>query len=125
MDWVTQIVTVALVVLFDLYVLRALRRELIDYKYALVWLSAGLVMLFFSLFPNILSLTASILGIGIPLNMLFFFAILFIMAIVFRINITIANLKRRVYTLTQHVAVLENEMHERREKEERSEKKEE
>lgn len=124
MDWVTQIVTVALVVLFDLYVLRALRRELIDYKYALVWLSAGLVMLFFSLFPNILSLTASILGIGIPLNMLFFFAILFIMAIVFRINITIANLKRRVYTLTQHVAVLENEMHERREKEERSEKEE-
>lgn len=124
MDWVTQIVTVALVVLFDLYVLRALRRELIDYKYALVWLSAGLVMLFFSLFPNILSLTASILGIGVPLNMLFFFAILFIMAIVFRINITIANLKRRVYTLTQHVAVLENEMHERREKEERSEKEE-
>ncbi|MDD4095688.1 MAG: DUF2304 domain-containing protein [Oscillospiraceae bacterium] len=124
MDWVTQIVTVALVVLFDLYVLRALRRELIDYKYALVWLSAGLVMLFFSLFPNILSLTASVLGIGIPLNMLFFFAILFIMAIVFRINITIANLKRRVYTLTQHVAVLENEMHERREKEERSEKEE-
>lgn len=110
MNWVTQIITVALALLFNLYVLRALRRELIDYKYALVWLFAGLNMLVFAVFPSLLSSVAFLLGVGQPLNMLFFFAILFLLMICFRINITIANLKRRVYTLTQNVAVLENQL---------------
>lgn len=108
MNWVTQIITVSVVLLFNLYILRTLRRELIDYKYALVWLFAGLNMLVFAIFPNFLSFVASKLGIGLPLNLLFFLAILFVLIICFRINITIANLKRRVYALTQHVAVLEN-----------------
>ena len=112
MNWVTQIIIVGVVLLFNLYILRTLRRELIDYKYALVWLFPGLNMLVFALFPKLLWIIATALGIGLPLNFLFFFAILFVLMICFRINITIANLKRRVYTLTQHVAVLDNKLRE-------------
>ena len=110
MNWVTQIIIVGVVLLFNLYILRTLRRELIDYKYALVWLFAGLNMLVFAIFPQLLWFVASSLGIGLPLNFLFFLGILFLLMISFRINITLANLKRRVYTLTQHVAVLENKI---------------
>lgn len=108
MAWVTQLITILLTLIFNIYIIRALRREQIDYKYALVWLGAGIGMLLFAIFPVLLSFLASLLGIGIPLNMLFFLAVLFLLLTSFRISITIADLKRRIYTLTQTTAVLEN-----------------
>lgn len=110
MAWATQAITILLTLLFNIYVIRALRREQIDYKYALVWLSAGIMMLIFAIFPALLSIIATTLGIGLPLNMLFFLAILFLLIISFRISITIADLKRRIYTLTQTTAILENKI---------------
>jgi hypothetical protein len=117
MHGITQIAIIVLSLGFNLYVVHGLRKEKIDYLYALIWIAAGLGMLALSVFPSLVDLLASAMGIGVSLNLLFFLAILFLLAVAFRFSISLSNLKRRIYTLTQHVAILEKCLEDEREKE--------
>lgn len=110
MHGIPQIIVIIVVLLFNLYVFHALRKELIEYQYALVWIAAGIVMLVFSIYPPLIDNLAKLIGIGLSLNLLFFFSILFLLLISFRICLVLSNLKRRIYTLTQHIAILEKKI---------------
>ena len=89
-------------------------------KYALIWFLVGVLLLIFDLAPGILDFLTDLLGITLPINMLFFLGIAFILMIMFSQTIVISNLTRKTKRLTQEIGMLNrriDDLIEEREKE--------
>ena len=110
MSLFTQIFVALIVVVFLMYVVSKLRKEQIEFKYALVWLVSGFIILLLAVFPGILTWLASSLGIGLPLNLVFFLGIIINLIISFALTVTYSKLKNMIYRVTQMNAILDNEL---------------
>lgn len=110
MSLFTQIFVAFIILVFLLYVVSKLRKEQIEFKYALVWLISGTIILILAVFPGILSWMASSLGIGLPLNLVFFLGIIINLIISFALTVTYSKLKNMIYKVTQMNAILDNEL---------------
>jgi len=110
MSLFTQIFVIIIVLVFLCYVIAKLRKEQIGFKYALVWLLSGLIILLLSVFPGILAWLASAIGVGLPLNLVFFLGIILNMIISFALTVTYSKLKNMIYKLTQMNAILDEEV---------------
>ena len=116
MQTVTQIFSILIILLFNWYILHILRKELIEYQYALLLLGAGLGMLLFAAFPQLLFHISSWLGFGVPLNFIYFAAVLLILALVFQVIVMISRMRRSIVELIQEVSILKVEIQKTKEK---------
>ncbi len=107
MSVVLRIILIVTSLLFNALVLNMVRIGRVEMRYALAWLFVGLSLLLFSIFPNLLSFIARLMGVTIPINAALFLAILFLMSILIGITIVISNHKSRIYKLTQLLAIQE------------------
>ena len=112
MHGVTQIFVILSIIGFFWYIIHILRKELIEYQYALMWLGAGLGMLFFAIYPEALWFISEQLGIGVPLNLVYFSVILLGLILTFQIIISISKMRRKIYELIQEVSMLKKALHE-------------
>lgn len=78
----------------------------LELKYALIWFLVGILLLIFDLFPGLLPVMSQALGITLPINMLTFLGLLFVLMILFSQTIVISNLTRKCQRLTQEVGLL-------------------
>ena len=95
----------ALIFLFLLLKLRARRAEV---KYILPWLFLDLVLAVVTAFPGILDFFCALFGIETPSNMLFFFALILLSAVVFSLTLALSRLNAQVRELTQRLALWED-----------------
>ncbi|NCA98753.1 MAG: DUF2304 domain-containing protein [Clostridia bacterium] len=116
MQTVTQIFSILIILLFNWYILHILRKELIEYQYALLLLGAGLGMLLFAAFPQLLFHISSWLGFGVPLNFIYFAAVLLILALIFQVIVMISRMRRSIVELIQEVSILKVEIQKTKEK---------
>jgi len=88
-------------------VIEMLRRRRLRERHAIWWLIAGTLALVVGVFPNTLVWAASIVGIAIPLNLVFFVsvAVLFFVCIQHSAELTVLEAKTR--TLAETSALLE------------------
>lgn len=88
-------------------VIEMLRRRRLRERHAIWWLIAGTLALVVGVFPNTLVWAASIVGIAIPLNLVFFVsvAVLFFVCIQHSAELTLLEAKTR--TLAETSALLE------------------
>lgn len=112
MHIITQAFTIIIILLFNAYVIHILRKELLEYQYALMLLGAGLGMLFFAVFPGSLNTLSHLLGIGIPLNLIYFGAILFCLLLIFQLIVAVSRMRRSIYELVQEVSILKKRLKE-------------
>ena len=84
-----------------------LKRRLIDLKYSLVWLLAGICMACMVLWPNALSSLMGAFGITVPVNGLFLVSIGFVFVILMSLTSIVSKQTDRIKQLVQHQAVLE------------------
>ena len=110
MNLVAQLFVVLTIIAFNAYVIHILRKEMIEYQYALTWLGAGMAMLVIAAFPQILWAISAFLGIAIPLNLLYFLAILLGFFLTFQIMINISRMRRHIYELIQEVSILKKQV---------------
>lgn len=110
MSLFTQIFVALIILAFLCYVVSKLRKEQIEFKYALVWLVCGVIILLMAIFPGILSWMAATMGIGLPLNLVFFLGITVNLIISFALTVTYSKLKNMLYKVTQMNAILDNEL---------------
>ena len=89
-----------------LYIGNLVRVRRLELKYALIWFLVGVLLLIFDLAPGILEFLTALLGITLPINMLFFLGIGFVLMIVFSQTIVISNLTRRSKRLTHEIGML-------------------
>lgn len=83
----------------------------LELKYALVWFLVGGVVLVFDIFPQLLGWMADLMGVGLPVNMLFFMGFIFSLLIIFSLSVSISRLSRKVKCMAQEIALLEERLH--------------
>lgn len=103
-------VVIAVIILVGLsIVINMVRRKQIELKYALAWLGAGVFVLLFDCFPQLMDWLAGKLGIASPVNMLFFLGFCFSLVIIFVLTITVSRMSVRMKRLAQEIALYEHE----------------
>ena len=100
-------IIIAVIILIGFFLLtKLIRKNKLDLKYALSWILLGAGILILDLFPGITSLLARLLGIEVPVNMLFFLGFCFSLLVIFSLTMAVSRLSRRITRLTQEVALL-------------------
>ena len=105
----TQIVVIVVVVVAMIALINMIRKRTLELRYALLWMVMGVGVLIFACFPRLTEMIAKAMGIGEPINMLFFIGFCFSLAIIFSLTVVISRMANRVKTLTQELALLQKE----------------
>ncbi len=96
-----QIFAISISFFYNLLVIVMLRQNRMEIRYSLPWIFAGIAMLLFSFYPKISYHIASWLHISKPINVIFFFSIVFLLVTVFILTVIITNLKNKIKKLSQ------------------------
>lgn len=91
-----------------------IHRGKLNLKYALLWILAGIVVLILDIFPGALGILAKVLGIELPINMLFFMGFCFALLLVFGLTIKVSKMSDEVKRLTQELAILKYDIEEKK-----------
>ena len=102
-----QVIVAALIVFALLWIANMVRRQVLDLKYALSWLTVGTAVLILDLFPGMNRLV-HLLGIELPVNMMFFFGFCFTLLLLFILTVKVSKQGEQLKRLTQEVALLED-----------------
>lgn len=102
-----HIILLILILLTFIFVVRQIRAKKLILQYTLSWLSLLLVLFIVVLFPQLLDFISQIIGIAIPMNMVFFLGFCFILLIVFELTRAISKMSEQIKELTQKIALLE------------------
>lgn len=88
-------------------VVELLRRRLLRERHALWWLFAGVMALIVGLFPATLEWAASVVGIEIPTNLVFFVSIAILVLVCLQHSAELTKLESKTRTLAETVAMQE------------------
>ena len=107
-----QIILTVLVIAADLFILRQIRHKRMSLNYSLLWLSISLLLLIMILFPGLIDRLAALVGITLPINMLFLGFSVFAMMMLFSITGIVSVEHAKTRRLTQQLALLEKRVRE-------------
>ena len=98
-----------LVVIFIYFVIvfHFMKKRIVALKYALLWLLTGIIMLVLVIFPQLLEWIVRIIGIELPVNGLFAFAIAFLGMILMSLTVIVTKQSNKIKILVQQEALLE------------------
>lgn len=103
-----QIIVAVFLCVLLLSLIRKIVKKQLDIKSTLSWILLIVVLLIVDIFPKILELTAHLIGIQLPSNMVFMLAIIFLGVIVLSHTIMLSKLAETNKTLVQEVALLKS-----------------
>jgi hypothetical protein len=107
MSLITYVFGIASALLALIVVIELLRRRRLRERHAIWWLVAGLLALVVGVFPASLQWAASLIGIEVPINLVFFvsIAVLFLVSLQHSSELTRVEAKTR--TLAELIAIQE------------------
>ncbi len=106
-------IIIALVLIIALVgIANMVRKEALDLKFALSWLAVGVIVLILDIFPGIMNWLVHLLGIELPVNMMFFFGFCFTLMLVFILTMKVSKQSEQLKRLTQEIALLEERLNE-------------
>lgn len=95
------------VICYFVLILVLLKKKSISLKYTLLWMVAGVFMGAMVIWPEILRLIISFIGIESNMNGLFILAIAFVIVILMSITSIVSKQSEKIKSLTQTIAMLE------------------
>jgi len=107
-----QIIIGVATLIFFLYIINMVRIRRVELKYALIWYLICIVLLLLDIFPETLDWLTAVLGIDMPIHMLFFLGIAFILLFLYAVTLVITNENRRTKRLIQEVGLLNHRVKE-------------
>ncbi|WP_312181689.1 DUF2304 domain-containing protein [Arthrobacter sp.] len=87
-------------------VFRMLRRGQLREKYAILWLSLGLVTLVLTAFPQILLWTSQLLGVQVPANLIFAVALSLLVGVSLHLSWELSTVEEEARILAEDVGIL-------------------
>lgn len=87
-------------------VIEMMRRKRMRERHAIWWLLAGVLALIIGIFPGILDWAAGILGIGAPVNLVFFVSIAVLFLVCIQHSSELTTLEDKTRTLAEEVVLL-------------------
>jgi hypothetical protein len=82
-----------------------LRRRRLKERHAIWWLIAGVLALIVGIFPKALDWAASVVGVAVPTNLVFFVCIIILFLVCLQHSSELTRLEERVRTLAERVAI--------------------
>ncbi|HVV14493.1 DUF2304 domain-containing protein [Amycolatopsis sp.] len=93
-------------------ILELLRRRQLSEKYAVLWLVVGVVVLVLTIFPGLLTALARVTGVVLPVNLLFFVAIIFLVCVALHLSWELSRVENETRKLAEDLAILRLEFDE-------------
>lgn len=87
-----------------------IKKEKLELKYSLSWLFTAVMICILSIFPEMISVIASMIGVSTPVNAIFFLGFLFIIIICFSLTIVISKNTTKIARLSQELSLLKSEI---------------
>lgn len=100
------------VICYFILILYYLKTKVIDLKYTLLWLIAGLIMGLMIFFPELLVWFVKLLGIESNMNGLYMLCFAFILAILMSLTSIVSRQSFKIRVLLQEIAMLEKRIRE-------------
>lgn len=110
MSLTSYIFGIAAAVLVLVVVVELLRRRRLRERHAIWWIVAGLLALVAGVFPATLDWAASLIGIQVPINLVFFVSIAVLFLVGLQHSAELTKLETRSQALAERVALLELEL---------------
>ena len=110
----TQIMVAVVIVAALVWIANMVRKQALDIRFALSWVTVGGVVLILDVFPGIMNYLVHLLGIELPVNMMFFFGFCFTLLLLFILTVKVSKQEEQLKRLTQELALLEDRMDRRR-----------
>lgn len=104
-----QIIAVIATVLFLILVIELVRRRRLVERYALLWISAAILLVVLSLWGGGLRALADAVGIRTPVNALFLFGLGTVFVLALHFSVAFSRLSEETKILAQEVARLDGE----------------
>lgn len=104
-----QIIIAVIIILALVTLVNMIRKRKLELRYALAWLAVGSGILVLDCFPMLISKLAKIMGIGMPMNMLFFLGFCFSLGIVFVLTVAVSRMSIRIKKLSQEMALYKHD----------------
>lgn len=95
---------IAVAVLVTVIVL--IRSRLLREKYAALWMLVGLLVVVLALFPRVLEVLSRAVGVAVPSNLLFVFAILLLLGVALHLSLEVSRLDEETRVLSEESAIL-------------------
>ena len=92
---------VVLIALFEM-----LRRHRLREKYAVLWFFVAVGVLVIAIFPSLLTDVSELLGVELPVNLLFFLASLFLLILTLQHSYELGRLEEKTRVLAEEVGLL-------------------
>ncbi len=103
------ILAVALIIVFILLI-NQVRKEKLDLKYALPWMSLLVLLLIIDAFPGITEWLAGVMGIALPINMLMLLGLGLTIVIIFMLTTMLSKEVEKQKQLIQEVGLLKKQV---------------
>ena len=107
-----QITLSIAVICYFIIILYYLKRKMLELKYTLIWLIAGLIMGIMIYCPELLVWFVRILGIESNMNGLYILCIAFIMMILMTLTSIVSRQQLKIRTLIQELSMMEKRIRE-------------
>lgn len=91
-------------------VIEMLRRGRMRERHAIWWLIAGTLALIIGIFPQILNWLSDLLGVGLPVNLVFFVSIAVLFLVCIQHSSELTQLESKTRTLAERHAILQLEV---------------
>lgn len=101
---------VAAAVVAAVFVVELLRRGILKEKFAALWILVTGVLLVIAVFPGVLSWLATVLGVQLPSNLLFFLAGVVLLLVSVQLSFEVSKLEARTRRLAEDLALLREEV---------------
>lgn len=82
-------------------VIEMLRRRRLRERHAIWWLIAGALALIIGVFPSVLDWAAAILGVDVPINLVFFVSIAVLFLVCIQHSVELTDLESKTRTLVE------------------------
>lgn len=86
------------------------KKRALELKYVLSWLACDIILLIFTLFPDLMDVFSDVFGIFSPVNMLFFFGFVFSLMIIFSLTVALSRVTGNVRRMAQEMALMEERL---------------
>lgn len=85
-----------------------LRRRRLREKYAALWITVAVLVLVTVFFPGLLERAATAVGVTVPVNLVFFVALLLLLVVCVQLSAEVSGLEQENQTLAEEIALLRN-----------------
>jgi hypothetical protein len=89
-----------------LFILELVRRRQLKEEYTVLWVLTSLVLLVLAAWEGLLRGVRNLIGAGSEASTLYFFGLLFVVALLLHFSVRVSRLERRVISMMQEIALL-------------------